>query len=105
MPWCCAWQPPTRRAHPGTRPFQPCCVRPTDDSDTSRGGHQVARYITITLDKRRVSCKARLLDDAAPRTCQALWDALPLSAPVFHGKYARNEIYMLVPAFAEHDPG
>jgi Protein of unknown function (DUF3830) len=65
----------------------------------------VARYITITLDKRGVSCKARLLDDAAPRTCQALWDALPLSAPVFHGKYARNEIYTLLPAFTELDPG
>ena len=65
----------------------------------------MARYITITLDKRGVSCKARLLDDAAPRTCQALWEALPLSAPAFHGKYARNEIYALLPAFTEHDPG
>lgn len=65
----------------------------------------MARYITITLDKRGVSCKARLLDDAAPCTCQVLWDALPLSAPVFHGKYAQNEIYTLLPAFAEQDPG
>ena len=65
----------------------------------------MTRFMTITLDKHGVSCKARLLDDAAPRTCQALWDALPLSAPVFHGKYARNEIYTLLPAFTEHDPG
>ncbi len=63
------------------------------------------RHITITLDKRGVSCTARLLDDAAPRTCAALWDALPLSGQVFHGKYARNEIYTLVPAFAEREPG
>ena len=34
-----------------------------------------------------------------------MWDALPLSAPVFHGKYARNEIYTLLPAFAPADPG
>lgn len=32
-------------------------------------------------------------------------DALPLSAQDFHGKYARNEIYMLLPASAGADPG
>lgn len=65
----------------------------------------MARYITITLDQRQVACKARLLEDVAPRTCAAVWDALPLSAPVFHGKYARNEIYTLLPSFSEQDPG
>lgn len=65
----------------------------------------MARFITITLDLRGVSCTARLLDDAAPRTAAAVWDALPLSAPVFHGKYARNEIYGLYPQFAPRDPG
>jgi hypothetical protein len=64
----------------------------------------MARYLTISLDKRGVSCTARLLEDVAPRTCRAVWEALPLSAPVYHGKYARNEIYALHPAFAE-DPG
>lgn len=65
----------------------------------------MARYINITLEKRGVTCKALLLDDAAPRTCKAVWDALPLSGQVFHGKYARNEIYNLVPAFAPAEPG
>lgn len=65
----------------------------------------MSRLITITLDKRGVSCTARLLDDQAPRTCAAVWDALPQSSQVFHGKYARNEIYTLVPAFADPDPG
>jgi hypothetical protein len=65
----------------------------------------MARHISITLGRRGVSCTARLLDDAAPRTCDALWDALPLTAPAFHGKYARNEVYALFPAFAETDPG
>ena len=63
------------------------------------------RYVRVTLKSRAVSCTARLLDDVAPRTCAAVWDALPLSAPVFHGKYARNEIYLLVPAFADAEPG
>ena len=64
----------------------------------------MSRLITVSLDKRGVTCVARLHDEAAPRTCAAVWDALPLSAPVFHGKYARIEIYTLVPAFGA-DPG
>jgi hypothetical protein len=65
----------------------------------------MTRYITLTLEKRGVSCVARLLDEEAPRTANAVWDALPLSSQVFHGKYARNEIYGLVPGFAEVEPG
>lgn len=63
------------------------------------------RHIEISLEKRGVGCVARLLDDRAPRTCEAVWNALPLGKDVFHGKYARNEIYTLVPAFAEVEPG
>lgn len=65
----------------------------------------MARRIEIILEKRQVSCVAELLDDLAPRTCAAVWDALPLSGDVFHAKYARNEIYTLVPAFADEEPG
>jgi hypothetical protein len=65
----------------------------------------MTRYIRITLEARQVSCRAVLLDDEAPRTANAVWDALPLSGQVFHGKYARNEIYNLVPAFAATEPG
>lgn len=64
-----------------------------------------ARHIIISLDKRGVSCTARLLDTEAPRTCAAVWNALPLSGQVYHGKYARNEIYNLVPPFATDEPG
>lgn len=61
----------------------------------------MSRYVTVTLTSRNVQCVARLLDDTAPRTAAAVWDALPLSGQVFHGKYARNEIYTLLPAFGE----
>ncbi|NLV78140.1 MAG: DUF3830 family protein [Rhodococcus sp.] len=57
----------------------------------------MTRYITIVLDRRGIACRARLLDDEAPRTCDAVWEALPQSGAVFHAKYARNEIYTLVP--------
>ncbi|MBA3991615.1 MAG: DUF3830 family protein [Propionibacteriales bacterium] len=65
----------------------------------------MARYISVSLESRNVRCLARLLDDEAPRTTTAVWDALPQSGQVFHGKYARNEIYHLVPAFADVEPG
>jgi hypothetical protein len=63
------------------------------------------RHLEITLEQRGARAVARLLDDAAPRTCDAVWAALPLSAPAFHGKYARNEVYHLVPGFADPEPG
>ena len=34
-----------------------------------------------------------------------MWDALPQGGDVYHAKYARNEIYALVPAFADPAPG
>jgi hypothetical protein len=64
----------------------------------------MTRYVEIALDKRGASCRARLLDDLAPRTCAAVWDALPRSGSAYHAKYARNEIYALMPALGT-DPG
>lgn len=57
----------------------------------------MARYLTITLESRGVSCRARLLDEDAPATAEAVWQALPQSGDAFHAKFARNEVYTLVP--------
>lgn len=65
----------------------------------------MARFMEIRLEKRGVSCTARMLDDKAPRTCEAVWNALPQAGDAYHAKYARNEIYSLVPAFANPEPG
>jgi hypothetical protein len=62
------------------------------------------RLIEVSLDKRGVSCTARLLADRAPLTCEAVWNALPLGGDVYHAKYARNEIYALIPPFAPEEP-
>jgi Protein of unknown function (DUF3830) len=63
------------------------------------------RFVTITLEKRGVSCVAQLLEEQAPRTCKAVWEALPLGGDAYHAKYARNEVYTLVPRFAAEEPG
>ncbi len=60
---------------------------------------KLIRKMVITLTKRNVSCVATLLSDIAPRTCDVVWESLPLESQVHHAKYARNEIYMLTPAF------
>lgn len=63
------------------------------------------RYIQIRLEKRNVSCVALLLDEEAPKTCEAVWSSLPQAGEVFHAKYASNEVYILVPEFASKEPG
>ncbi|MGO1942507.1 MAG: DUF3830 family protein, partial [Yaniella sp.] len=37
----------------------------------------MARFITVTLVQRQVTARAQLLDDEAPRTAEAVWQALP----------------------------
>lgn len=82
--------------------LSPCALDPAADGH-SHGG-MADRYIEVSLVKRDVTCTARLLDDRAPITCAAVWDALPLAGDVYHAKYARNEIYALFPPFAETEP-
>lgn len=61
----------------------------------------MSRFMTITLERRGVSCVAQLLDKDAPRTCDAVWNVLPQSGPVHHAKYARNEVYTMVERFID----
>lgn len=63
------------------------------------------RLLRITLVKRGVSCLAELLDKEAPRTCEAVWNALPQAGDAQHAKYARNEVYTLLEPLAETEPG
>ena len=62
------------------------------------------RFVEVGLAKRGVSCRVRMLTHLAPLTCAAVWDALPHAGDVYHAKYARNEIYALLPAFAPQEP-
>jgi hypothetical protein len=65
----------------------------------------MARFIEVTLDRRGVRAVARLASEHAPYTSEVLWNALPQSGPVCHAKYARNELFIRVPAFVEVEPG
>jgi Protein of unknown function (DUF3830) len=63
------------------------------------------RLMEIRLEKRNVSCVARLLDDDAPLTAGLVWDALPLGGDAWHAKYAMNEVYCYVPPINGAGPG
>lgn len=65
----------------------------------------MGRKIEIVLEKRRIRCVAELLEQQAPKTCEAVWRALPQGGQAYHAKFASNEVYTLVPAFADPEPG
>ena len=65
----------------------------------------MVRKMEIVLEKRGVRCVAELLDDRAPKTCEAMWAAMPVGGQAYHAKYASNEVYCLVAPFAESEPG
>ena len=64
----------------------------------------LSKLVRITLAKRGVSCVAELLEKEAPRTSAAVWEALgrgELGGDAQHAKYARNEVYTMVPRFGD----
>jgi hypothetical protein len=63
------------------------------------------RRVTISFKNSGVTGTAVLMEDKARRTCNAVWDALPLEGPVFHAKWANNELYTILPPFAVEEPG
>ncbi len=68
----------------------------------------MSQLLRISLEHRGVSCVAELLEKQAPRTCAAVWEALaagPLAGPAQHAKYARNEVYTMVPRFGGNSVG
>jgi hypothetical protein len=46
-----------------------------------------------------------MIEDDAPGTCDAVWNALPLEGETYHAKHSGNEVYTLVPPFAASEPG
>ncbi len=65
----------------------------------------MVRKIEILLERRGIRAVAELLEDEAPRTCEAVWNGLPQSGSVWHAKSANNEIFILNAPFAAEEPG
>src|SRR5207245_6832299 len=78
-------------------------VAPASPSLEEKRG--MARFMELKLEKRGVSCVARLLDAEAPLTCDIVWNGLPIGGDAWHAKYAMNEVYCLVPPIQGDAPG
>lgn len=65
-----------------------------------------ARLERVRLGLRRhgAAVTLKLRWDRSPATCEALARRLPVEEQVWHAKYAHNEIYVLVEAWAEDPP-
>jgi hypothetical protein len=59
---------------------------------------RVQREIIIRFLDEDVAAPARLLEQEAPETCNAVWDTLPASGLARHGIYSGSEVYLILPA-------
>lgn len=60
--------------------------------------------IRVSLKSSGISGVAAFMDDRAPRTSASVLEALPCEGPVFHAKWANNEIFTILGPL-ETDPG
>jgi hypothetical protein len=51
-----------------------------------------SRRIRLTFVDEGISAEADMLDHLAPRTCQGIWDRLPVQGEVVHAIYSGSEI-------------
>ena len=66
----------------------------------------MSRFLELTLVRRDVRCRARLLEEQAPKTCTAVWAGLtvPQENPAWHAKHAGSEVYAPGPSFVLDQP-
>jgi hypothetical protein len=59
------------------------------------------RYIEFIAEDEGISARALLWDERVPRTCELVWNLLPVTGPAHHGIYSGAEIAMNLPHFVE----
>ena len=52
------------------------------------------RALRLSFPDSGASCVAPLLHDVAPRTCDAVWEGLPLAGATVHGMYSGPEVFI-----------
>jgi hypothetical protein len=58
---------------------------------------RVQREIVLHFLDEGVAAAARLLQEEAPETCNAVWETLPASGLARHGIYSGSEVYLILP--------
>ena len=62
------------------------------------------RYIEFCAEDAKVTAVAELLDDKAPKTCELVWNMLPISGYFHHAIYSGPELAMVLPDYFEYEP-
>ena len=57
------------------------------------------RSLVLSIPEQSVSVVADLLDDAAPETCDLIWEGLPIEGTLIHGMYSGPELFIVLPGF------
>lgn len=57
----------------------------------------MARRIRFEFPQDDVVARARLLEEDAPRTCEAIWEVLPVEGLARHGIYSGSEVLLFIP--------
>ena len=55
------------------------------------------RRIVISYPDEGAEAEVELLEKDAPRTCQFIWDHLPVSGDALHAIYSGPEVWMMMP--------
>lgn len=58
----------------------------------------MARYIRVRFVEEDVQAVGKMLDETAPKTCDVIWENLPLEGDVYHSKRSGSDFYILPPA-------
>jgi hypothetical protein len=64
----------------------------------------VRRELVIAFPDEDVEARAPLLADLAPRTCEAVWAALPVRGQARHAIYSGSEVYLILPELMRLPP-
>lgn len=60
------------------------------------------RELQITVGKTKAN--AQLLDETAPKTCEAIWNRLPLAGDMHYAKIANtHEVFFIAPFVLPHE--
>jgi hypothetical protein len=64
----------------------------------------MARKIRLTFLNEGVSVIAEMLEKEAPSTCEAIWNALPVSGESHHAIYSGSEAVLILPEMVRIEP-
>ena len=57
------------------------------------------RHVRLSFVDTGESVIAEMLDDEAPRTCELVWNMLPIEHDLIHGRYSGMEAFVLLDEF------